>query len=79
MPTLKISNYTHEAAKAIIDRLYEADKQSATIQADGLVMKGNNIHAEARGEDDGYTIEITSSVYEEKTLRDLVEEGLDKM
>lgn len=79
MPTLKISNYTEQAARAIINRLYEADKQAATIQANGLVMKGNNVHAEARGEDDGYTIEITSSVYDEATLKELVEEGLDKL
>jgi hypothetical protein len=79
MPTLKISNYTHQAAKAIIFRMYEADKQAATIQSDGLVMRGNNIHAEARGEDDSYTIEITSSVYDESTLKGFVEEGLDKL
>lgn len=78
MSTLTIANYTHVAAKAIINRLYEADVQGS-LQNKGLVLRGPSITAEARGEDDGYTIEITSSVYEEKTLRDLVEEGLSTL
>lgn len=78
MSTLTLSNYTHAAAKAILNRLYEADTQSS-LQNNGLVLRGPSIMAEAKGTDDGYQISVSSSVYEEKTLRDLVEEGLDKL
>lgn len=78
MPTITITNYTHPAAKAIIARMYEADK-TATTQNYGLAMIGNNIKAQATATAAGYSIEITSNVFEERTLRDLVEEGLDKL
>jgi hypothetical protein len=65
MSTLKLTNYTRDAAKAIINRLYEADK-SASIQNNGLVLRGNSIMAEAKGESNGYEINITSAVLEEK-------------
>ena len=77
MATLTLTNYTRSAAKAIINRLYEADVKSS-LQGDGLVLCGSSIMAKAEGDDD-YTIEITSSVYEEKTLKDLVEEGLNRL
>lgn len=78
MASLTLTNYTHAAAKAIINRLYEADVQSS-LQNNGLVLRGSSIMADAKGGNDGFTIEITSSKFEEKTLKDLVEEGLDRL
>jgi hypothetical protein len=78
MASLTLTNYTKKAAKAIVKRLYEADVQSS-LWPNGLALRGSSIMADAKGEDDSYTIEISSSVYEEKTLRDLVEEGLDRL
>lgn len=78
MATLTITNYTHKAAKAIINRMYEADNSSA-IQNLGLAMVGKSICAEAKATDNGYEIIVTSSVFEENTLKGLVEEGLNRL
>jgi hypothetical protein len=78
MATLNLIDYTHAAAKAILKRLYKADVQSS-LQNKGLQLKGSSIMADAVPGSNGFNITITSSTYEENTLKELVEEGLDAL
>lgn len=58
-------------AKAIISKVYEADRQGGLIK-NGLGFSGSVLTAIATKNNDGYVVEISSGYFTETTLNEIV-------
>lgn len=75
------TNYTYVAAKKILDACYKADS-SATVRGN-FEVHGSIIHAKISaqkkvpGFEQGYNVEITSSVLSAATIRDIIANAIN--
>jgi hypothetical protein len=73
------TRYTKEAAKAIINALYEADITSSFVGKKHQRLQGANITASITVGSNGWSINAKSSTWELPTIRSIVYAALDNM